>query len=150
LQTDLAKASQNAFGDVRISARRAVLAGRAPGAIVVRCAADCRFGPGWLAFAKAPPLAAADLRSAKAHNIRGSHWGVTVRLTAGGETRWKGFAKEAARNARSRGVPDLLIVVVDGAVLAQPYASDVLLRSGRLELTGFSRSGAQKAAKTLG
>jgi hypothetical protein len=75
---------------------------------------------------------------------------VTVRLTARGETRWKAFAKQAARNARSRGVPDLLIVVVDGAILAQPYASDLLLRSRTLELTGFSRSGAQKAAAALG
>jgi N-acetylmuramic acid 6-phosphate (MurNAc-6-P) etherase len=74
---------------------------------------------------------------------------VTVRLTARGETRWKAFAKQAARNARARGVPDLLIVAADGAVLAQPSASHVLLRSGTLELTGFSRSGAQKTAKTL-
>jgi hypothetical protein len=45
---------------------------------------------------------------------------VTVRLTARGETRWKAFAKQAARNARSRGVPDLLIVVVDGAYWPSP------------------------------
>jgi hypothetical protein len=75
---------------------------------------------------------------------------VTVRLTARGETRWKAFAKQAGEEravTRRARPPDRRR---RRGILAQPYASDVLLRSRTLELTGFSRSGAQKAAAALG
>ena len=105
--------------------------------------------PGWLAFAKGPSLRARDLASAKAHRIRGANWGVTVKLTGLGESRWKAFARTAARSAELRGVPDALVVVVDGAILSQPYVNDLRRKARTLELTGFSRSGAQKTAKTF-
>ena len=149
LQTDLAKASRNEFGDVRISTNRDRLASRARSSTLVRCAAGCRFGTGWLALERGPALNAADLVSARAHKIRGTNWGLTVRLTARGQARWLAFAKQASRNARLHGVPDLFLVVVDGAIVAQPYASDVSHKQGTLELMGFTRANAQKAAKTL-
>src|SRR5690348_9071232 len=60
----LAKASQNVYGDVQVSASRAALARRAGGATIVRCGGDCRLGRGWLAFAKAPLLTARDVDGA--------------------------------------------------------------------------------------
>jgi len=150
LQTDLAKASRNKYGDVRISTSRVGLESRAVGSTLVRCAAGCRFGPGWLALHSGPALSAADVVSVKAHLVRGTNWGLTVRLSAKGQARWRAFAKQANRNAAMRGVPDLLLVVVDGTILAQPYASDVSHKQGTLELDGFTRANARKAAKTLG
>ena len=149
LESDLAKASKNEFGDVKVVARFAPLAAKAPGAAIVSCARDCRFGAGWLAFAKGPSLGARDLVSVKAHRIKGTNWGVTVKLTSGGETRWKAFAQRAARSAKLRGVPDALVIVVGGSILAQPLVSDLRRSARTLELTGFTRSGAQKTAKTL-
>lgn len=149
LQSDLANASKNDFGDVKVASRQLSLAAKAPDATLVRCARDCRFGPGWLAFAKGPSLRARDLVSAKAHRIRGTNWGVTVKLTSLGESRWKAFGRTAARSAELRGVPDALVVVVDGAILSQPLVSDLRRTARTLELTGFSRSGAQKTALIL-
>jgi hypothetical protein len=40
-------------------------------------------------------------------------------------------------------------VVVDGSILAAPFANDVRARHGTLELVGFRRADAQRAAKLL-
>src|SRR5580765_439732 len=53
LQSDLANASKNDFGDVKVASRELSLAAKAPDATLVRCARDCRFGPGWLASRRA-------------------------------------------------------------------------------------------------
>jgi hypothetical protein len=41
-------------------------------------------------------------------------------------------------------------VVVNGDILSVPYANDVRHKNGTLELVGFSRAAALRAAKTLG
>jgi hypothetical protein len=141
---DLARASHNVYGDVKVSQRATALRGT-----VVRCGTGCRFGNGWLAFAKAPSLNAADVISAKAHSGR-IGWSVDLGLTARGKTRWTAFDKLARQHARSAGFPDVLAVVIDGAILAAPYSNEVRYKNGALELVGFSRSAALRAAKTLG
>src|SRR6059058_5423413 len=75
LQTDLAHASRNAFGDVQVKPRAAV----APHGIPVRCAAWCRFGSGWLAFRADPHLKSADVAAAAVRYTRRLGW--TVQLT---------------------------------------------------------------------
>jgi hypothetical protein len=142
--SDLSRASHNEFGDIKVSQRATALRGT-----VVRCGTGCRFGSGWLAFAKAPSLNAGDVVSAKAHPGR-IGWSVDLGLTARGLVRWTAFSKLAAQRARSTGFPDVLVVVVNGEILSVPYANDVRHKHGTLELVGFSRANALRAAKTLG
>jgi hypothetical protein len=141
---DLARASHNEYGDVKVSQRVTALRGT-----VVHCGAGCRFGSGWLAFAKGPNLTAGDIVSARAHAGR-IGWSVDVGLTARGLNRWTAFSKGAAQRAKSSGFPDVLVVVVNGEILSVPYANDVRHKNGTLELVGFSRAAARRAAKTLG
>ena len=141
---DLAHASHNVYGDVKVSQRATALRGT-----VVRCGTSCRFGNGWLAFAKAPSLNAGDVASAKAHPGR-IGWSVDLGLTDRGKARWTRFSKIAAQRLQLSGFPDVLVVVVNGEILAAPYANDVRYKNGTLELVGFSRAEARRAAKTLG
>ena len=141
---DLSAASRNEFGDVKVSQRTTALRGT-----VVHCGTGCRFGSGWLAFAKAPSLNAGDVVSAKAHAGR-IGWSVDLGLTARGLNRWTAFSKAAAQRAKSTGFPDVLVVVVNGDILSAPYANDVRHKNGTLELVGFSRAAALRTAKTLG
>ena len=140
---DLARASHNVYGDVKVSQRATALRGT-----VVRCGTGCRFGSGWLAFAKGPSLTARDVVSAKAHSGR-IGWSVDLGLTARGKLRWTAFDKLAKLRARSAGFPDVLAVVIEGEILAAPYANDVRYKNGTLELVGFSRAAALRAAKSL-
>jgi hypothetical protein len=141
---DLSAASRNEFGDVKVSQRATALRGT-----VVHCGTGCRFGSGWLAFAKAPSLNAGNVVSAKAHAGR-IGWSVDLGLTARGVNRWTAFSKVAAQRAKSTGFPDVLVVVVNGDILSVPYANDVRHKNGTLELVGFSRAAALRTAKTLG
>jgi len=141
--SDLAHASRNVYGDVKLSQRVTALRGT-----VVHCGTGCRFGSGWLAFARGPSLTADDVVSAKAHSGR-IGWSVDLGLTARGKARWTGFSKLAAQRAKSIGFPDVLVVVVDGDIGAVPYANDVRYKNGTLELVGFSRANALRAAKSL-
>ena len=141
---DLARASHNVYGDVKVSKRPTSLKGTG-----VRCGAGCRFGAGWLAFAKGPSLTAGDVVSAKAHSGR-IGWSVDVGLNARGQSRWTAFSKVAAQRRKSSGVTDIFVVVVDGSILALPYANDVRHKDGTVELVGFTRAGALRMAKTLG
>ena len=141
---DLSAASRNEFGDVKVSQRATALRGT-----VVHCGTGCRFGSGWLAFAKAPSLNAGNVVSAKAHAGR-IGWSVDLGLTGRGLNRWTGFSKVAAQRAKSTGFPDVLVVVVNGDILSVPYANDVRHKNGTLELVGFSRASALRTAKTLG
>jgi hypothetical protein len=141
---DLARASHNTYGDVKVSQRATALRGT-----VVRCGTGCRFGNGWLAFAKGPSLVAGDVVSAKAHSGR-IGWSVDLGLTARGQARWTAFNKLAAQHKKSSGFPDVLVVVVNGEILASPYANDIRYKNGTLELVGFSRAEARRTAKTLG
>lgn len=149
LSSDLAAASHNEFGDVKASSGADALARKARGATLVRCAAECRFGKGWLAFSKGPGLTNADLVSAKAHAVRRDLWQLTVQLTKRGQSRWIAFSRVAAERAKRRGIPDVLVVVVDGQILAQPYANAFRRTRGTLELFGFTPAGARLAAKLL-
>jgi hypothetical protein len=142
--SDVSRTSHNEFGDVKVSQRTTALRGT-----VVHCGTGCRFGNGWLAFAKAPSLNAGDVVSAKAHAGR-IGWSVDLALTARGLVRWTAFSKIAAQRAKSSGFPDVLVVVVNGDILAAPYANDVRHKNGTLELVGFSRANALRTAKTLG
>jgi hypothetical protein len=141
---DLARDSHNVYGDVKVAKSPAALHG-----FVVRCGAGCRFGSGWLSFAKAPSLDAADVAAATAVAGRFG-WSVDLTLTRAGKARWSAFGKAATVRERRNGVPDVLAVVVDGSILALPYTSDTRYKRGTLRLTGFERAGALRAAKTLG
>jgi hypothetical protein len=142
--SDLSRASHNAFGDVKVSQRATALRGT-----VVHCGTGCRFGSGWLAFAKAPSLNAGDVVSAKAHAGR-IGWSVDLGLTSRGQAHWAAFSKLAAQRLKSTGFPDVLVVVVNGEIRSVPYANDVRHKNGTLELVGFSRANALRTAKTLG
>jgi hypothetical protein len=146
---DLAKPSHNVYGDVRVSTDRGALVRDAPGATVVRCAAGCRLGAGWLAFAKGPSLTAGDVRSARAQLGRRG-WTVSVSLTAHGQARWQRIAGAAKRYAVRTGLPPVYAIVVEGSILAAPFANELHAGKGTLMLTGFTQAGARRAAKTLG
>ncbi len=153
VHSDLAAASHNAFGDVKVWKRQAALASRAHGATLVRCGSDCTFGPGWLAFSRPPTLSAADVLSAKARRSTFG-WGVVVTLTSRGKTSLARFHRRASLSGKTRGVPDALVLVLDGTIVAQPLANQIVtnqIATGKptLELPGFSRANALRAAKLL-
>jgi hypothetical protein len=145
LQTDLASASKNTYGDVAVHPR-AVLAGKGT---LVRCGAWCRLGSGWLAFSEPSRLTRADVASATAAVTKREGWFVRLQLTSAGRGRWDAFVRELRRNARLRGVPDVVVVVGGGQVAALPFASQVAATSGVVTLTGFSKPGALKLASLL-
>jgi hypothetical protein len=148
LGADAAKASHNVYGDVQVAASRAALARKAHGATLVRCAAGCRLGRGWLAFAKAPSLTRTDLGGAKA-SLGQRGWTVSVALTARGQARWKRLAAQARRSAARSGLPPVYAVVVDGSILALPFANELRVRKGTLSLVGFTKAGAKLAVQSL-
>jgi hypothetical protein len=146
VHTDLAAASHNPFGDVKVWKRASALAARAHGATLVRCGSSCTFGAGWLAFVHAPALAAGDVASAK---TRPAHlgWTIVLTLTARGHARFTSFDKRATLAGARRGIADPLALVVDGTIVAQPLQSQ--LRHGKATVTipGFTRANALQAAK---
>lgn len=137
---DLARASKNEYGDVHVT--------KVPprAAVVVQCAAGCRFGTGWLGFAKGVGPATSDVRHVSAAPGR-IGWSLRVTLSARGSARWQAFARLAARRARHAGVPDVVAVAVGGRIVGAPYANEVRLAGRVLDLPGFSRSAAKTAAK---
>src|SRR5258705_12506092 len=119
VHTDLAHASHNVFGDVKIWKRQTALARRAKGATLVRCGGDCTFGAGWLAFSDGPTLSAGDVKSAKAYRTKVG-WSVVAVLTPRGLSHWQAFSRRAALSSKTRGVPDALAVVLEGSVVPHP------------------------------
>lgn len=147
LQTGLAQASRDAFGDVAVKPH-AKVAGKGT---LVRCGAWCRFSPGWLAFRAKPLLGAADLRAAKVVRSKRLGWTVQSTLTRPALARWTRFAAVAAERSKRRGVPDVLVVAARGVIAAAPYSSLVHARRGQLVLTGFvSRAAANAVVSSLG
>lgn len=142
LQSDLAHASRNDFGDVAVKPRAAV-AGKGT---LVRCGAWCRFGSGWLAFGTAPRLATPDLHGVRVVYEKRLGWTVRAALSRPAAARWAHFARLTAERSRRRGVPDVLVVAARGVVVAAPLSSTVHARDGVLVLTGFSRSSAKALA----
>jgi len=147
LQTDLAAASHDEYGDVKV-ATLATLKADAHGAAFVRCDSGCRFGKGWLAFAKGPELVTGDIGSARATRIAGPYWRVALALTARGRARWSALAEAAAMRRARRGLPDVLVFALDGETFAQPYADEVGGK-GTLVVGGLSRTVARDVAKLL-
>jgi hypothetical protein len=148
VHTDLAQASHNAFGDVKIWKRQAALVRRAEGASVVRCGGDCTFGAGWLAFTGAPALSAGDVAAAKAHRTKVG-WSVALTLTTRAAASWTRFARRASLSSATRGVPDALALVLDGTIVAQPLASQVRQSKTAVQIPGLSRGNALRVAKLL-
>jgi hypothetical protein len=148
VHTDLAGASHNTFGDVKIWKRPAALASRVHGATLVHCGNACTYGSGWLAFSGTPSLSAADIVSAKAYRTK-IGWSVVVILTPRGMTRWQAFDRKAARSGAARGVPDPLALVLDGDVVAQPLNDQLRHGKTSVEIPGLSRANALRAAKLL-
>jgi hypothetical protein len=144
---DLAHASHNVYGDVKIWKRRSALASRAHGAMLIRCGSACTFGAGWLAFSSAPALSAGSVSASRTHRTKVG-WSVVLTLTAHGRASWAAFDRRATHSSATRGVPDALVLVLDGDVVAQPLANQV---SGRqtLEIPGLSRANALRTAKLL-
>jgi hypothetical protein len=148
LGADVAKASKNVYGDVRIATSRDALERRAPDATIVHCAAECRLGTGWLAFAKPSRLTLRDLGPARAHpGLRG--WSLSVELSARGRTAWKRVAAAIKQQTARSGLPPVYAVVLDGTILATPYANELRLKGSTLELTGFEKAAAKRAARLL-
>ena len=148
VHTDLAPASHNSFGDVKVWKRRAALAGRARGAALVRCGGACTFGPGWLAFSRRPALSAGDVAAAKPRRAK-LGWGIVLTLTPHGWSSWQRFSRQASLSGATRGVPDALAVVLDGDIVAQPLANQVRRGKTTVEIPGFSRANALRAATLL-
>jgi hypothetical protein len=57
------------------------------------------------------------------------------------------FQLLAATSGRTRGVPDALAFVLNGTIIAQPLASQIHRVRSSVEIPGFSRAGALRAAK---
>jgi hypothetical protein len=142
LQTDLAGVSRNVYGDVDVKPLRALGGNGTP----VRCAAWCRFGTGWLAFAPRPRLAAGDVASARYAYAKRKGWFVQLTLRPKAVARWRGFVRNVSSAAKRRGVPDVLVVVAGGQVAAAPLATQVTSTGTAVTLTGFSRAGAKALA----
>jgi hypothetical protein len=146
LQSDLAHASRNEYGDVLVKPLPRV-AGKGT---AVRCGPACRFGAGWLAFAAKPHLAPADVARAKAGYSKHDGWTVELSLRPRAVARWDAFRERTAAAAKLRGVPDVLVVVAGGQIAAAPLASEVATSHGAVTLTGFSRASAKSLARLLG
>jgi hypothetical protein len=139
LQTDLAHASHNTYGDVAVKPR-AALAGKGT---LVRCATWCRFGAGWLAFKPGARLAPADVSAAAVRYTKHKGWTVRLTLTRSAASKWTRLARTLKAGAKLRGVPDVLVVVAGGQVAAAPFSTQVAAAGGVLTLTGFSRASAK-------
>jgi hypothetical protein len=148
VHTDLAAASHNTFGDVKVWKRQSALARRARGATLVRCGGDCTFGPGWLAFSKKPALGAGDVVSATVHRTHAG-WNVVLGLSPKGKARLLSFQRLASLSGKNRGVPDALVLVLDGTIVAQPLASQIGSGTATVAFPGFSHANALRAAKLL-
>jgi hypothetical protein len=149
VHTGLAAASHNMFGDVKVWKQSAALAARAHGATLVRCGSGCTYGAGWLAFAHAPALSAGDVSAAKAERIQGA-WTVRFTLTASGRARFTSFDTKASLAGARRGIADALVLVVDGAIVAQPLQSQLKLTGSTLDVPGLTHTNALAAAKLFG
>ena len=149
VHTDLAQASHNVFGDVKIWKRQAALASRADGATLARCGSACTFGAGWLAFSATPAITAADVTGAKAYRTKVG-WSVVVTLTPRGVSHWKAFSLRAAKSGATRGVPDALALVLEGDVVAQPLADQLRHGKTSVQIPGLSRANALRTAKLFG
>jgi hypothetical protein len=146
LQSDLAHASRNEYGDVAVK-RAAALAGKGT---LVRCATWCRFGSGWLAFAKPSRLSAADVSSATVRYTKRQGWTVRLALRPFARARWSAFSHNVLAQAKLHGVPDVLVVAAGDQIAAAPLATQVSTARGVVTLTGFSRASARQVAKILG
>jgi hypothetical protein len=149
VHTDLAQASHNAYGDVKIWKRQTALASRVHGGTLVRCGNACTFGAGWLAFSATPAISAADVTGAKAYRGKAG-WSVVVTLTPRGVSRLKTFNRRASLSGAKRGVPDALVLVLDGDVVAQPLTDQLRHGKTSVEIPGLSRANALRTAKLLG
>jgi hypothetical protein len=149
VHSDLAAASHNSFGDVKIWKREAALARRADRATLVRCGSDCTFGAGWLAFSRKPALSAGDVLSATTHRTK-SGWSVVLGLSPHGTAAAAAFRRMTALSARTRGVPDALVLVLDGTIVAQPLADQIRHGRATFEIPGLSHANALRVAKLLG
>jgi hypothetical protein len=140
LQRDLSPASRNDYGDVAARPRAELRSGT-----LLRCAAWCRLGDGWIAFDRPPALAASDV--ARATTAFSRRWGWTVRLelTPAGRRRWEAFVELVRR----RRVPDVLVVAARGEIAAVPFASRVSGLHANVTLTGFSRASARAVERAL-
>jgi len=149
LQTDLANASRNEYGDVTVKPA-AALAHVRGGAELVRCGASCRFGAGWLAFSKPSHLRAGDVSAAAVRYGRKLGWTVRLTLRPAAAARWAAFSRGLRAQAKLHGVPDVLVVVAGGEVAAAPFSTQVRSSQGVVTLSGFSRASARQVAKSLG
>jgi len=145
LQTDLAAASHNAYGDVAVKPRAAVTGH----GMLAHCGSWCQFGHGWLAFSVRPALSGADVTGASVHFSKRTGWTVALALRPAAQTRWAAFARRVAAAGRHRGVPDVLVVVAGSEIAATPLYSGVSTAHGRITLSGFTRASAQALASAL-
>jgi hypothetical protein len=145
LQSDLAAASHNTYGDVAAKPRAAV----AGHGILAHCGSSCRFGSGWLAFGVKPALNGGDVTAARVRFSKRTGWTVALSLRPAAQARWAAFAKRVAFAGRHRGVPDVLVVVARGEIAATPLATEVAAAHGGVTLSGFSRASAKLLASAL-
>lgn len=145
LQSDLAAASHNAYGDVAVKPR-AALAGHGT---LAHCGSWCRFGKGWLAFAVEPAVGRSGVSRAQVRYSKRLGWAVVVSLHPAAQSRWAAFARRVALAGKQRGVPDVLVVVARGQIAAAPLSTGVYAAHGQLTLTGFSRASARALASAL-
>jgi hypothetical protein len=148
VHSDLAAASHNSYGDVKVWKRESALARRANRATLVRCGSDCTFGAGWLAFSQKPALSAGDVVSAKTRRTK-SGWSVILRLSPHGTAAVAAFRRITALSAKTRGVPDALALVLDGTIVAQPLADQIRHGKATVEIPGLSHGNALRVAKLL-
>jgi preprotein translocase subunit SecD len=145
LQSDLAAASHNAYGDVAVKPRAAVEGH----GLLAHCGSSCRFGSGWLAFGVKPALSRSDVTAARVQSSKGMGWMVVLSLRPAAQSRWAAFARRVAFAGKHRGVPDVLIVVARGEIAAAPLSTEVTTAHGGVTLSGFSRASARALASAL-
>jgi hypothetical protein len=149
LRSDLAAASHNEFGDLKVWKDKAGLVSRAGGSTLVWCGTGCSLGAGWLAFARPAALVPADVASAATQHSKKLGWAVALTLTPRGHAHWRAFSRRAAASAARNGLPDALVLVLNGTIVAQPVANRLVAGTRTLVIPGLSRANALRTAQQL-
>jgi preprotein translocase subunit SecD len=117
--------------------------------VLAHCGSSCRFGNGWLVFGVKPALNGADVTAARVQFSRQTGWRVALSLRPAAQVRWAAFARRVAFAGKHRGVPEVLIVVARGEIVAAPLSTEVTAAHGGVTLSGFSRASAKALVSAL-
>jgi hypothetical protein len=74
---------------------------------------------------------------------------VSVELTSRGRARWTRAVASSREHRRRTGLATVYAIVLDGTIVATPFANDLRLEKRTLVLTGFTKAGARLVVRKL-